>query len=101
MTEVTETQSPEQVETVQVEDLDQFVTLLVRWHDTKVRLLKHMESIPDDAVVEINGVDHVFTPEMRQGFKLGITVALSELGTLPFAAEAVEEIPAANDAQAD
>lgn len=98
MTDVAQ-QTPEQVETVQVEDLDQFVTLLVRWHDTKVRLLKHMEGIPEDAVVEIEGVDHVFTPEMRQGFKLGITVALAELGTLPFAAEAVEEPPAANDPQ--
>ena len=101
MTETVETkpEAVEQAETVHVTDLDQFVTLLIRWHDTKVRLLKHMETIPEDAVVEIDGVDHAFSPEMRQGFKLGITVALSELGTLPFAAEVDEEPAASNDPQ--
>ena len=95
MNEAVENQAPE---TIQVESLDQFVQYLVRWHDTKVRLLKHMETIPEDAVVEIEGVDHAFTPEMRQGFKLGITVALAELGTLPFGFETDdEESPAAND----
>jgi hypothetical protein len=95
MSEAVENQAPE---TIQVESLDQFVQYLVRWHDTKVRLLKHMETIPEDAVVEIEGVDHAFTPEMRQGFKLGITIALAELGTLPFGFETDdEESPAAND----
>lgn len=95
MNEAVENQAPE---TIQVESLDQFVQYLVRWHDTKVRLLKHMETIPEDAVVEIEGVDHAFTPEMRQGFKLGITIALAELGTLPFGFETDdEESPAAND----
>lgn len=92
-------QAPEQVETLHVTDLDQFVRLLVAWHDTKVRLLKHMEDIPEDAVVEIDGVDHQFTPEMRRGFTLGITVALAELGTLPFAAETEVEPSASNDEQ--
>ena len=96
MTEAVETQ--EAADTIQVESLDQFVQYLVRWHDTKCRLLKHMETIPEDAVVEIDGVDHTFTPEMRQGFKLGITIALAELGTLPFGFETDdEESPAAND----
>lgn len=101
MTEAVETQpeAVEKAETIQVTDLNQFVTLLIRWHDTKVRLLKHMEQIPEDAVVEIDGVDHAFTPEMRQGFNLGITIALSELGTLPFAAEVDEEPVASNDPQ--
>jgi hypothetical protein len=104
MTEAVETkpettEAVEKAETIQVTDLNQFVTLLIRWHDTKCRLLKHMETIPEDAVVEIDGVDHTFTPEMRQGFKLGLTIALAELGTLPFAAEVDEEPSAANDPQ--
>lgn len=95
MSEAVENQAPE---TIQVESLDQFVQYLVRWHETKVALLKHMETIPADAVVEIDGVDHTFTPEMREGFKLGITIALAELGTLPFGFETDdEESPAAND----
>lgn len=95
MSEAVETQSEVQ-ETVQVTDLDQFVNLLIRWHDTKCRLLKHMEGIPEGTVIEIDGKDEEFTGELRRGFMLGITVALSELGTLPFAAE-VDEEPAAND----
>jgi hypothetical protein len=95
MSAAVENQAPE---TIQVESLDQFVQYLVRWHETKVALLKHMETIPADAVVEIDGVDHAFTPEMREGFKLGITIALAELGTLPFGFETDdEESLAAND----
>lgn len=88
-------------ETVEVHDLDHFIKLLVRWHDTKIRMLKHMEEIPEGTVVEIEGVDHAFTAEMRRGFSLGITIALAELGTLPFAFETEddEEAPAANDEQ--
>lgn len=100
MSEAVENQAAqaEVPETIQVESLDQFVQYLVRWHETKVALLKHMEKIPEDAVVEIDGVDQAFTPEMREGFKLGITVALAELGTLPFGFETDdEESPAAND----
>lgn len=95
------TQEPQQEnakpEMVMVQDLDHFINLLVRWHDTKVRVLKHMESIPEDAVVEIEGVDHKFTAEMRQGFKVGITVALAELGTLPFGFETDDESPVTDE----
>lgn len=87
--------------TVEVTDLDHFIKLLVRWHDTKIRMLKHMEEIPEGTVVEIEGVDHEFTAEMRRGFSLGITIALAELGSLPFAFETDddEEAPATNDEQ--
>jgi hypothetical protein len=105
MSETAETQveaQAEKPETIFVNDLDHFITLLVRWHDTKCRLLKHMCDIPADATFEIDGVDQPFTPEMRKGFILAIDIALAELGTLPFAAETDEEEPtAANDAQAD
>lgn len=98
MTEA-ENQTQEKPETIQVQDLDHFINLLVRWHDTKCRLLKHMETIPEDAVVEIDGEDHTFTPEMRQGFKLGITIALAELGTLPFSFEVEEQESPVTDEQ--
>jgi hypothetical protein len=90
-------EAAETVETIQVDDLNQFVTLLNRWHDTKVRLLKHMEQIPEGTVIEIDGKDEEFTGDLRRGFMLGITVSLSELGNLPFAAEVDETPPAAND----
>ena len=94
-----EQQQPAVPETVQVQSLDHFITLLIRWHDTKVRLLKHMEEIPEGAVIEIEGTDKAFTGDLREGFKLGIFVALAELGTLPFAVEMDEE-ESATDEQA-
>jgi hypothetical protein len=90
-------QTPEVPETVQVQSLDHFITLLIRWHDTKVRLLKHMTEIPEGAVVEIDGADKAFTGDLREGFKLGITVALAELGNLPFAVEMDEDEPATDE----
>jgi len=101
---MTETQEPsvEAVkdavpETVYVDDMGHFIELLVRWHDTKVRLLKHMEQIPDGTVIQFDDVEQAFTGDMRQGFMLGVRVALAELGELPFAAEVDDSEPAAND----
>ena len=71
-----------------VNDLDQFVQLLASWHTKKVATLKHMQSIPDTAEVSIGeGAPIKITGEFREGFLLGLSLALSELGELPFVAE--------------
>lgn len=71
-----------------VNDLDQFVQLLASWHSKKVATLKHMQNIPDTAEVSIGeGPPLKLTGEFREGFLLGLSLALSELGELPFVAE--------------
>lgn len=80
----------DQKETIEITNLHDFITLLIRWHDTKMRLLKHLNTMPEGTQVEIEGVTEEFTGDLRRGFQLGITVALSELGELPFAAEVDE-----------
>ena len=71
-----------------VNDLDQFVQLLANWHTKRVATLKHMQNIPDTAEVSIGeGPPIKLTGEFREGFLLGLSLALSELGELPFVAE--------------
>lgn len=95
-------EAPEAIETIQVDNLNQFVEYLMRWHTTKCNVVRHMQSIPEETGVEFNGEELILAGDLRKGFQLGLTVALSELGTLPFAVEAVEETPpAANEAKAD
>lgn len=71
-----------------VNDLDQFVQMLSSWHTKKVATLKHMQNIPETAEVSIeDGPPVQMTGSFREGFLLGLSIALSELGELPFVAE--------------
>lgn len=76
------------VETVMIDSLDQFVKALQYWHSNKVNVVKHMRDIPEGTEVsDDQGNTYVLTGEYRAGFILGLNVALSELGELPFEAE--------------
>lgn len=74
---------PEEI--INVEDLDTFVHLLTEWHAGKVAVLEHMKLIPSGSEVTLNdGPPITMTDEYREGFIMGLTVGLMELGTLPF-----------------
>ena len=76
------------VETVMIDSLDQFVKALHQWHATKVQVLKHMQSVPEGTeITEDTGKTYLLEGPYRDGFILGLTVALSEMGELPFEAE--------------
>lgn len=80
---------------LQVNDLNTFVQYLTSWHEGKVALVGHMKSIPDGTEVSMDNAEPtVLTGDALKGFQLGISYALSELGTLPFVAE-LEDTPAA------
>lgn len=82
---MSETSKPE---IVPVEDLDAFVQILTRWHANKVRLLEHMMEIPDGTELSVNdGPSVKLAGDLRDGFMVGLTVALGELGQLPFVTE--------------
>ena len=86
----------ENQDTLVIEDMNQFVQILVAWHSEKVKVLEHMLQVPDGSVMETNGIEATLTGDMLAGFKAGIELALMELGTLPFAYE-TEPPEAAND----
>lgn len=76
--------------TVMVEDLDTFVSILMDWHAAKVKTLEHMVDIPEGSEVTINdGMAKILEGDYRDGFILGLTLSLMELGTLPFICEQV------------
>lgn len=82
--------------TLEIDDLDQFVTILVGWHNEKVKVLEHMLEIPEGTVMESDGKEAILTGDVLAAFKAGIELTLMELGTLPFAYE-TEPPEAAND----
>lgn len=75
-------------DTVEIGDLNQFVFLLSNWHQDRVAVLKQMMEIPQGFEVELEGEESLpLTGDLHKGFKIGLIVALSELGSLPFVAE--------------
>ena len=79
---------PKTPDTIEITDLDQFIGLLSRWHAHKLNVLKHMLEVPETAEVSIGDEPPVTVAgDFRKGYQLGISLALSELGELPFLAE--------------
>lgn len=100
MSEETQTETPAQPDTVQIDDLNQFVFLLSNWHKDKVHVLKQMMEIPQGFEVTFNDEETMaLVGDLHKGFKLGLIVALSELGELPFVAETNEHAPTLNEQQ--
>lgn len=93
-------QDPQQQETIEVADLDTFVRLIVGWHTRGVRTLRHFRHIPPGTEMEVNGeAVGKLEGDVLRGFIAGLDFALTELGTLPFAAEleSVEDSGAQGD----
>lgn len=81
-------------ETVEIDDLNQFVFLLSNWHQDRVTILKQMMEIPQGFEVSLeDGEPMALTGDLHKGFKIGLIVALSELGVLPFVAESNASTP--------
>lgn len=91
----------ENQDTLVIEDMNQFVQILVAWHSEKVKVLEHMLLIPDGTVMELDGTDHNLTGDMLIGFRAGLSVALAELGSLPFMYETEAEDAANDSTQAE
>lgn len=84
-------------QTLIVEDIDQFIQLLSGWHETKVKTLEHFLSMPEGIEVTFNNeAPQILSGDLHKGFLMGLSLALMELGTLPFGVE-VEDQPATSD----
>ena len=91
----------ENQDTLVIEDMNQFVQILVAWLSEKVKVLEHMLLIPDGTVMELDGTDHNLTGDMLICFRAGLSVALAELGSLPFMYETEAEEAANDSTQAE
>jgi len=75
-------------DTIEIRDLDQFVRTLVSWHSNKVKTLEHILTIPGGTELETpEGTKIILIGDTLSGFRAGLTLALMELGKLPFAYE--------------
>lgn len=75
-------------EIVPITSLDQFAQMIADWHANRVAQLEHSLTIPDEVEIVCgltdSGEEISLTPEQRQGFKVGLTVALGMIQELPF-----------------
>ena len=87
----TEQATPE-VETnetdIEVTDLDTFVRLLASWHGKRVARLQELMNTPAGTEITIGEEPPVVLDgETLRAFRLGVAMALSQLGDLPFGVE--------------
>jgi len=77
-----------EIQTINVNTIDDMMSVLYHWHAEKVAVLKHMINVPDEAKVTIDEKrELILKGEVREAFKLGLTLALIEMGKLPFVVE--------------
>ena len=80
---------------VPVNDLDKFVQILTAWHANQCAAVKHMLEMPEGSTFHIgDAIDEeevVLIGDALKAFKLGIEMAMMQLGTLPFVAEMDDE----------
>lgn len=93
---MTEANQPNEIVGFEVNDLNQFIGLITAWHANRVATVEHMLQTPDGTELEFNNGDgtkqnFVCTGEFKQGFLIGLQLALMQLGTLPFVAEMEDE----------
>ena len=76
-----------------VTELGEFIPLLENWHARQVKTVEHFFTVPEGQVVEVEGEpEFTLADDTLKSFKLGLSIALSYLGQLPFNA-ALEEVP--------
>lgn len=83
--EATPTEPAQQAGALEIKDLDQALFILDRWHSKKVAELEFMLELPDGAVMQSESSELTLTGDVRSGFQAGLSLALMQLGTLPFA----------------
>ena len=90
---MTEAQKPA---LIPIQNIDHFIYLITNWHNNRVAALQHMLSLPAGTEMQVNDTDSVVMDgERLEGFKAGLSLALMELGDLPFVVE-LEEAPTAH-----
>ena len=68
-----------------IDNIQTLVAALMAWHDQKVQILEYIMTVPSGTEMLINDNETiVLDGDALKGFCAGITVALAELGTLPF-----------------
>ena len=79
-------------ETLEVQNLEHFIAIISDWHGTRVQELEQIMQVPEGVSVTFNEDAPVaLVGDLRQGFIMGISLALIRIGTLPFVVQDVDE----------
>lgn len=71
-----------------VTDVNDLANKIVQWHANRVARLEHMLQIPEGTEVDFeDGEKLVLEGTVLSAFRLGLQVALKELGQLPIVAQ--------------
>lgn len=77
-----------------IQSVDEFGDLLFNWHNKQVATVRHLLDVPVGTEVRVGETEEItLDGDTLKGYKLGLELGLSFLGTLPFAytPEAVAE----------
>lgn len=74
---------------VVIQDVQEFGRYLIEWHSNAVAMVEHYRTMPQGEVMEVQNEGEEpqkihMVGKMHKGFMLGLTLALSQLGKLPF-----------------
>jgi len=87
---------------IDITTIDEFAELVGRWHQNKVAVLRHMQSIPLGTEMELTLGDKThmvkLEGEIMFGFQAGLELALIEIGNMPFVASTEAQAEVAPDA---
>ena len=86
MTQQTNEVENTQDDTLFITELEEFVPLLTDWHQRQVATVLHFQNVPPGMEVQVEGEEETLILEGKtlEGFRMGISLALSYLGMLPF-----------------
>ena len=89
MTEPTQENEIQPSETLFITELGDFVPILTDWHQRQVATVLHFQDVPSGMEVKVEGEEEALVLEGKvlDGFRMGISLALSYLGKLPFIPE--------------
>ena len=90
---MTEVEDQEEVsEIMEVENMEHFIAIMTHWHGTRVQELEQIMQVPEGVSVTFNEEAPVaLVGDLRQGFIMGVSLALMRIGTLPFVVQDVDE----------
>lgn len=68
-----------------VDSLQEFIPIYQDWHSKQVKTVEHFLTVPEGQITETEGEPElVLEGDVLRGFKMGLSIALHYLGTLPF-----------------
>ena len=88
MNEENNTQDPQMNQIEEITTIDQLSQLLAAWYDRQIAILNHLRDVPAGTQVQVGDEEaseiHVLEGDVLTGYLLGLNLALSNIGSLPF-----------------